>query len=56
MSAARRALTGEELRFAVAVAMVTLHQRYYRRSPVRAKTQMLGDNFLACGHSCQIER
>ena len=48
MSAARRPLTGDELMFAVTEAMVVLHQRYYHRSPVSAKTQMLGDDLLAC--------
>ena len=48
MSAARPPLSGEELLFAVTEAMVVLHQRYYHRSPVTAKTQMLGDDLLAC--------
>jgi uncharacterized protein YbcI len=33
---------------AVTVAMVALHKRYYNRTPVSAKTQMLGDDLLAC--------
>jgi uncharacterized protein YbcI len=28
--------------------MVVLHQRYHHRMPVSAKTQMLGDDLLAC--------
>ena len=28
--------------------MVALHERYYHRAPVSAKTQMLGDDLLAC--------
>lgn len=28
--------------------MVALHQRYHHRAPVSAKTQMLGDDLLAC--------
>jgi uncharacterized protein YbcI len=50
MSAAwgRRPLSGEELLFAITEAMVVLHQRYYHRTPVSAKTQMLGDDLLAC--------
>jgi uncharacterized protein YbcI len=50
MSAAwgRRPLSGDELLFAVTEAMVVLHQRYYHRTPVSAKTQMLGDDLLAC--------
>ncbi len=50
MSAASRnaPLSGEALLFAVTEAMVVLHQRYYHRTPVSAKTQMLGDDLLAC--------
>lgn len=48
MSAVRRPLSGDELLFAVTEAMVLLHQRYYHRTPVSAKTQMLGDDLLAC--------
>jgi uncharacterized protein YbcI len=48
MSAARASLDGEELLFAVTEAMVVLHQRYHHRTPVTAKTQMLGDDLLAC--------
>jgi uncharacterized protein YbcI len=44
----RRPLIGDELLFAVTEAMVVLHQRYYHRTPVSAKTQMLGDDLLAC--------
>lgn len=29
-------------------AMVALHQRYHHRAPVSAKTQMLGEDLLAC--------
>ncbi len=45
---AQRPLTGEELLSAVTEAMVVLHRRYYHRSPVTAKTQMLGTDLLAC--------
>jgi uncharacterized protein YbcI len=48
MPAARPPLIGEELLFAVTEAMVLLHQRYHQRTPVTAKTQMLGDDLLAC--------
>ena len=48
MLASRPPLIGEELLFAVTEAMVVLHQRYYHRTPVSAKTQMLGDDLLAC--------
>lgn len=41
-------LSGEELLSAVTDAMVALHERYYHRAPVSAKTQMLGDDLLAC--------
>lgn len=48
MSAARVPLSGDELLFAVTEAMVVLHQRYHHRTPVSAKTQMLGEDLLAC--------
>jgi uncharacterized protein YbcI len=41
-------LSGDELLVAVTEAMVSLHERYYHRKPVSAKTQMLGDDLLAC--------
>jgi uncharacterized protein YbcI len=33
---------------AVTDAMVALHERYHHRTPVTAKTLMLGDDLLAC--------
>ncbi len=48
MAAARPPLIGEELLCAVTDAMVLLHRRYHHRTPVTAKTQMLGDDLLAC--------
>ena len=33
---------------AVNEAMVSLHQRYYPRKPVTAKTQWMGEDLLAC--------
>jgi uncharacterized protein YbcI len=33
---------------AVTDAMVALHKRYYHRTPVTAKTRMLGDDLLVC--------
>jgi uncharacterized protein YbcI len=33
---------------AVTDTMVALHQRYYQRQPCTAKTQMMGDDLLAC--------
>jgi uncharacterized protein YbcI len=41
-------LTGDELLLAVTDAMVALHERYYHRAPVTAKTLLLGDELLAC--------
>lgn len=41
-------LTGEALLSAVTDAMVVLHERYHHRKPVTAKTQLLGDDLLAC--------
>jgi uncharacterized protein YbcI len=41
-------LSGNELLLAVTAAMVALHERYHHRTPVTARTQMLGDDLLAC--------
>ena len=41
-------LTGDALLVAVTDAMVVLHERYHHRTPVTAKTMMLGDDLLAC--------
>lgn len=40
-------LRGDELLDAITESMVALHQRYYR-APATAKTQMLGNDLLAC--------
>jgi uncharacterized protein YbcI len=48
MSAPTSPLRGDELLAAVTDAMVALHERYYHRAPVSAKTQMLGEDLLAC--------
>jgi uncharacterized protein YbcI len=40
--------SGDELLTAVSEAMVAYHARYYRRKPATAKTQLLGDDLLAC--------
>jgi uncharacterized protein YbcI len=48
MSGVRAPLAGDELLFAVTEAMVVFHQRYYHRTPVSAKAQMLDDDLLAC--------
>lgn len=47
MAATEPPLSGEELLEAVTASMVSLHERYYR-VPATAKTQMLGDDLLAC--------
>ena len=38
----------EESLIAVNDAMIALHSRYHGREPVTARTQMLGDDLLAC--------
>ena len=48
MSAPETVLTGDALLVAVTDAMVELHERYHQRAPVTAKTQLLGDDLLAC--------
>src|SRR6201994_3915302 len=48
MPAAGAPLQGDELLDAVTDAMVAFHERYYHRTPATAKTQMLGDDLLAC--------
>lgn len=48
MSAPNPPLEGHELLTAVTDALVALHERYYHRAPVSAKTQMLGEDLLAC--------
>ena len=39
---------GDDVLSAVNDAMIALHSRYHGRQPVRARTQMLGDDLLAC--------
>ena len=41
-------LSGDELLAAVTDEMVALHERYHHRSPLTAKTLLLGDDLLAC--------
>jgi uncharacterized protein YbcI len=48
MSAPTPPLRGDDLLSGVTEAMVALHERYYHRAPVSAKTQMLGEDLLAC--------
>jgi uncharacterized protein YbcI len=48
MAAADALLSGEEFLTAVTDAMVGLHERYYHRKPVTARSLMLGDDLLVC--------
>ena len=48
MPTAEPLLAGDELLEAVTAAMVALHQRYYGRRPVTARSQLMGDDVLAC--------
>jgi uncharacterized protein YbcI len=47
MAAGDPPLRGDALLEAVTDSMVALHERYYRK-PVTARSQMLGDDLLAC--------
>jgi uncharacterized protein YbcI len=47
MAATESPLSDEDLLAAITESMVSLHERYYR-APATAKTQMLGDDLLAC--------
>jgi uncharacterized protein YbcI len=48
MSSPTPPLHGDELLAAVTESMVALHRHYHHRAPVSAKTQLLGDDLLAC--------
>lgn len=48
MPAVDAPLYGDALLKAVTDSMVVLHERYHHRAPVTAKSQMLGDDLLAC--------
>lgn len=48
MAAPEGPLTGDSLLAAVTDAIVALHERYYQRPPVSAKTRWMGDDLLAC--------
>jgi uncharacterized protein YbcI len=48
MAAPTDGLTGDALLYAVNEAMIALHRRYYHRAPATAKTQLIGDEVLAC--------
>lgn len=39
---------GEALLSAVSASMSALHERYYGRAPASTKSQMMGDDLLAC--------
>lgn len=41
-------LQGDELLAAITESLVALHERYHHRAPVSAKTQMLGNDLIAC--------
>ena len=46
MMAAAPPFSGDEMLEAVTDAMVALHERYHHRTPVTAKTRLLGDDLL----------
>ena len=48
MSAPDTPLVGDDLLTAVTDAMVSLHQRYFHRKPVTAKSMLMSDELLAC--------
>jgi uncharacterized protein YbcI len=48
MPALKPPLIGDALLVAVTDAMVALHERYYHRSPVTAKTLLLESELLVC--------
>lgn len=48
MSAPAHPLTGDALTDAVTDAMVSLHERYHRRTPATAKTHLMDGEMLAC--------
>jgi uncharacterized protein YbcI len=41
-------IVGDDALEAVNAAMVALHERYHGRKPASARTQMIGDDMLAC--------
>ncbi len=41
-------LSGDDLLAAVSASMGSLHERYYGRAPASTKSQMMGDDLLAC--------
>ncbi len=41
-------LQGEALLHAITAALVVLHERYHGRKPVSARSQLMGDDLIAC--------
>lgn len=48
MATADGPLRGQALLDAVSEAMAGLHERHYKRAPGTTKTQLMGDDLLAC--------
>ena len=48
MPAPELPLNGDALLDAVTDSMVSLHERYHHRTPVTARTRLMGDDLLAC--------
>ncbi len=48
MATPDRPLQGQALLAAISDEMIALHERHYQRPPGTAKTQMMGDDLLAC--------
>jgi len=48
MSAPTHPLADDALMAAITEVLVALHERHHHRTPVTAKTQMMGDDLLAC--------
>jgi uncharacterized protein YbcI len=48
MPAPDAALSGDQLLVGVTDAMVAFHERYYHRTPVTARTLLLGGELLVC--------
>ena len=48
MPAPEQPFTGDALLEAVSEAMAALHERYHQRRPEAVKTQLMGDELLAC--------
>ena len=44
----KASIVGDDVLYAVNAAMVALHERYHGRKPASARTQMMGEDMLAC--------